>query len=532
MKIKITILSLAVINCFLSSCSDEKNPIREDPKNNNITLIFKGVPTKWRVHRKAGGYVPELCEIAYINDDYIPIDFIPDPELEYDTLRVRTERKFVEFRHSYKGVDELSYLFQPGDTVLFTYRDKTPIASILNRKAKTHDVNFALFKRETLYPDDYPSFEKCRSPIFFMEQSDNLEQELKRVEVIANENFDMDIRHEKIFIDSLYQNDLISRDRYNLLNTQIIYQKKIIELYRLNGGRRISKNPIPKLSTEDFEIQPELDIEMSYVEPVNLLDSNHDSLLYYGFAQDIINWIYLYDLSRKVGSVNSTNYIDGVATAGGSNPDYLALYDTIDNCDIIGKQAVNLLKLKTIQKIIEHNTIDEARDAFEKFKKDVMDTSLINFVQKKYSLPNDTTSDYFALILTSMDNENQSYDDLIEKHKGKVIYVDFWSGNCRPCIEQFKFAKELEEQFEGKNLVQIYISLEPNKKSWRKACERYDLQTESYVAENIFTSRQLENMRIKYVPHYYLYDTQGNLVEDFAPRPGDKKIQKLINRYL
>lgn len=310
MKIKITIISLAVINCFLSSCSDDKNPIREDPKSYNITLIFKGVPTKWRVHRKAGGYVPERCEIAYIDDNYIPIDFIPDPELEYDTLHVRTERKLVEFRHSYKGIDELSYLFQPGDTVLFTYRDKTPLASLLNRKAKTHDINFALFKRETLYPNDYPSFEKCRSPIFFMERSDNLEQELKRVEAIANENFDTDIDHEKIFIDSLYQNDLISRDRYNLLKTQIIYQKKIIELYRLNGGTRISKNPIPKLSTEDFEIQPELDIEMDYVEPVNLLDSNHDSLLYYGFAQDIIYWIYLYDLSRKVGSVNSTNYVN------------------------------------------------------------------------------------------------------------------------------------------------------------------------------------------------------------------------------
>jgi thiol-disulfide isomerase/thioredoxin len=289
---------------------------------------------------------------------------------------------------------------------------------------------------------------------------------------------------------------------------------------------------MPNLTSEDFEIQPELDIEMGYVDHVNILDSQNDSLLYYGFYQDIINWINLYYLSRKVGSVNSTNFVDGVATAGGSNPDYLALYDTINNCNILSKQAVNLLKLKTIQKIFENNTIDEAQSAFEKFKKDVIDTSLINFVSNKYSLPKDTTSYSFDLILTSMNGDSLCYDELIEKQKGKVIYIDFWSSTCRPCIEQLKFAEKLKELYEGKNLVQIHISIEPNKNLWEKASEKYNLLTESYFAENIFTSRQLENMRIKYVPHYYLYDIDGNMVDGFAPRPSDKKLLELIDKYL
>jgi hypothetical protein len=226
MKIKITILSLAAIYCFLISCSDSKKPIKEDLKNNSITLIFKDVPTKWRVHRKAGGYVLEWCEIAYIDDNYIPITFIPDAELEYDTLSIRTRRKFVEFRHSYKGVDELSYIFQPGDTVLFTYQDKTPTASLQNRKAKTHDVNLDLLKREILYPNDYPSFVKYRNPILFMERTNDLAEAWDKVVISANENFGHEINNEKMLIDSLYQNELISVENYSLLTTQIIYQKK------------------------------------------------------------------------------------------------------------------------------------------------------------------------------------------------------------------------------------------------------------------------------------------------------------------
>jgi thiol-disulfide isomerase/thioredoxin len=532
MKIRSTILSLAAIYCFFISCSDNKKPTKEYLKSNSITLIFKDVPTKWRVHRKAGGYVPEWCEIAYIDDNYIPRTFIPDAELEYDTMSIRTRRKFVEFRHSYKGVDKLSYIFQPGDTVLFTYQDKTPIASLINRKAKSHDVNLALFKKETLYPNDYPSFVKYRNPILFMERTNDLAQAWDNVVTSANENFINEIGSEKRLIDSLYQNDLISVENYSFLTTQIIYQKKIIELYNLIGGPRRSNTLLPNLTSKDFEILPELDIEMGYVDHVNILDSQNDSLLHYGFYQDIINWINLYYLSRKVGSVNSTNYVDGVATAGGSNPDYLALYDTINNCDILSKQAANVLKLKTIQKIVENNTIDEAHSAFEKFKKDVIDTTLINFVRNKYSFPKDTTSFSFDLQLTSMNGNSLCYDELIEKQKGKVIYIDFWSSTCRPCIEQLKFAEKLKELYEGKNLVQIRISIEPNKDSWQKACKKYNLLTESYVADNIFTSRQLEKMRIKYVPHYYLYDIDGNMVDDFAPRPSDKKLLELIDKYL
>jgi hypothetical protein len=96
------ILSLALINCFFISCSGDKKPIREDQKNNNIVLIFKDVPTNWKVYRKAGGYTPGLCEITYIDDNFIPLRIIPDSEHEYDTVCIKTKRMFVEFRHSFK----------------------------------------------------------------------------------------------------------------------------------------------------------------------------------------------------------------------------------------------------------------------------------------------------------------------------------------------------------------------------------------------------------------------------------------------
>lgn len=52
--------------------------------------------------------------------------------------------------------------------------------------------------------------------------------------------------------------------------------------------------------------------------------------------------------------------------------------------------------------------------------------------------------------------------------------------------------------------MQIYISLEPNKNKWLKACEKYNQKTESYFVENRYTSTQLKKNENKICPalHY------------------------------
>jgi thiol-disulfide isomerase/thioredoxin len=188
--------------------------------------------------------------------------------------------------------------------------------------------------------------------------------------------------------------------------------------------------------------------------------------------------------------------------------------------------------LQTIQEIIENNSIDEARVALNKFKNDAVDTSLVNFVNKKYMLPGDTSKYSKDLKLLSGSSESLNYNELIDRYKGKVIYVDFWSSGCLPCIKLFEFSERLKVLYKGQEFVQIYISIEPDIDRWKKACVKYDLLTNSYLVENIFSSRQLEEMNIHYVPHYYLYNKKGSLVMDFAPRPSDKKLIKLIDKYL
>ena len=519
----IILICLLVINC----CNSNKST-KEIIEKNQITLIFKSIPPPW--HSNLTGTLT-ASEIEFIDDNYIRQHFSPDPTKGIDTLVIKTKRKFIEFRHCYKTVDKLSYLFQNGDTVMFSYQNTVPYATVKNRKTKTYDVNFDLFKRETITPYDYPAFAKFEQPMVFADYSNGFDGADKKVFSQAIERFPSELNQEKRLLDSLQKNNLISDDMSNFFKTRTLYQQKIIQLQQILGFYSIQ--PLyQKLRPVDFIIQLGYDSELGWLNSGNILDNKNDSLLYFGFYYDVINWFNYNYLSRKVGRVKSTNYVNNISTAGSNLADYMSLADTINENKLLSTHAKNILRFENIQSIIENNSIDEAIKAFGKFKKEVIDTALANYVRSKYSLNEGLNYKTNDLHLVSTNSERISFDKLIERHRGNVLYIDFWGSYCPPCISQFKFSEGLKESYQGKNLVQIYISAEPDKKMWLTACRKYNLETESYFVENRYTSRQLEDMNIKYFPHYKIFDKQGKLVNEFAPGPNEKELISLIDDYL
>lgn len=525
---KTGLISITVALFLITGCSTRNKPIRELKDGDQLTLIFDSAPHSSDINL-LGKRVTH--KIEFIDDGFIQRQYFPDTTKVFDTLIIKTKQRVFEIRHNYKRLDQLSYLFQTGDTVLFQYHNNTPVAIIINRETKTYDVNFDLFKREKLTPNDYPAFIKFEQPMFFADYSKGFEGADEKVFNLAIKNFNFEQIQEKNLIDSLLQNNLISENISNFFKTRTLFQKKIIELQEKLGFYSI-KPIFKRLRNEDFIIQLGFDKELGQLKSGNILDANNDSLLYYSFFQEVINWYNYNYLSRKVGRIKSTNFLNNISTSGSNLADYLPLADTIYENNLLSTNAKNILQFENIQNIIENYSIDEARKAFEKFEREVKDTALVNYVKRKYLLVEKADTLTNDLYLVSTGAMHIKFNDLLEKHKGNVIYIDFWGSYCPPCLIQFKFSSELEQLYKGKKLVQIYISAEPDIKAWLTACKRYNLFKESYFVENRYTSKQLEGLKIKYFPHYLIFDNQGKLVNEFAPRPSEKQIINLLDDYL
>lgn len=143
---------------------------------------------------------------------------------------------------------------------------------------------------------------------------------------------------------------------------------------------------------------------------------------------------------------------------------------------------------------------------------------------KKLALGNDSPK------FTDYENNaggKMSLDDL----KGTYVYFDLWATWCGPCIAEIPSLKKVEEQFHGKNIkfVSISIDTEDAYDKWKKMIVDKELGGIQLLADKNWKSTFVTDYMIKGIPRFILIDPQGKIVNSNAPRPSDKKLITILN---
>lgn len=117
--------------------------------------------------------------------------------------------------------------------------------------------------------------------------------------------------------------------------------------------------------------------------------------------------------------------------------------------------------------------------------------------------------------------------------KGKVVLVDVWATWCGPCIAQIPHLKNLEKQYEGKDIVFMGVSLDEKKdyEKWEEFIEKEELKGIQLFAGG-FNSDIAKFYDIKGIPRFMLFDKKGNIVSKDAPRPASEELKALIEAEL
>lgn len=123
--------------------------------------------------------------------------------------------------------------------------------------------------------------------------------------------------------------------------------------------------------------------------------------------------------------------------------------------------------------------------------------------------------------------DRQLYEDVLARHKGKPVLVDFWATWCVSCTEQFPRTVELHAKYAAKGLAVVAVSLdEPGDKPKVKAF----LEKQGATFDNLLSqwgsddpSFEHFDIRAGTIPHYKLYDRDGRLVETFSVDPSAAK---------
>ena len=169
---------------------------------------------------------------------------------------------------------------------------------------------------------------------------------------------------------------------------------------------------------------------------------------------------------------------------------------------------------------------------FENYQKRFVSTCkterYIDYFQKGIMPINDKIS------ATSLYDINKKLVDFKEiTSKNKITYVDFWASWCAPCRAEMPDSKKLRDEYTSKGVNFVYISTDENAADWDKANKKIGLpDNTSFLLPNPSESPLKKQFKINAIPRYMLIDKNGKVINDDAPRPGDKEIRGFLEGLL
>ncbi|MDX2282672.1 MAG: TlpA disulfide reductase family protein [Bacteroidia bacterium] len=114
--------------------------------------------------------------------------------------------------------------------------------------------------------------------------------------------------------------------------------------------------------------------------------------------------------------------------------------------------------------------------------------------------------------------------------RGKVVYIDFWASWCGPCLREMPYSHELIGRFKGQDVVFLYISLDEDAQSWKKAVAKLKLPSPQLRAAQ--GSGVGEAYQIESIPRYVIVGRDGTLFSGNAERPSSSGIDAQLQAAL
>ncbi|MDF0715564.1 TlpA disulfide reductase family protein [Muricauda sp. 334s03] len=501
-----------IILIVLFSC---KNEIVEPKKSkpNKIVLISVNAP-KTYMHLMKQDSVGKVVKDSsgrkafYQNNGFTYLDYmnnvqtwLPKPKVN-DTLAIECYSDYLELStNDFFTRIKKSFLVKNGDTIIFDFEDNIPKAKITNRNVNDVELNYNGFRLKKLFDNKYTSHYLVFGNLF-ISGGENYEKNSIEYYLQANKDFEKEID----LLDSLKRNNIISPINYH-------YRKDALNM--LMEKHKKLKN-IKNWLARQKSLENEEIIEQVYGFDL----SKTDSLMKFSFFRDYLIQISKYDLDM----IEENN-----GNSGAFYIDSRIRFDSILQDKRFNHTAKNYLLFDAYDGIGRNFRVKDKERYFKKLQENTSNLEKLNQVVEAYKI-DFSKSD--KLVLTTLKNDTLTFSEVLNNNKGKWLYVDFWASWCKPCRETMPESKILKSELEKENIEFVYLSVNDKKEKWKKAIEHHEISdSQNYFIENGNTSMVIEDLGIKTIPHYLIYNDEGDLVNGYAKRPGQgakMQLEKLM----
>ncbi len=107
---------------------------------------------------------------------------------------------------------------------------------------------------------------------------------------------------------------------------------------------------------------------------------------------------------------------------------------------------------------------------------------------------------------------HQLLDSIFNAHEGKVIYMDFWTTWCGPCIALFPSAQEMIRNYHDRDIAFVFICMGTQEEQWATLVEEAGLEAGHIYCTPEQTQSLYRELQIGGHPYYMLADNNGFIV--------------------
>lgn len=530
----LTLLTILVCFC-ISSCKKPQVDDRNNTALDQVVLIIDKCPNYSSTENPETGVYSSTAddfEITAINSELWKLSYKTKQIPTLDTVVFQTKGEFLELDHIYKFYRHLSFIVQKGDTVLFTYDQDFPKAEILNREVSYEELNYD-FIRSNYLLDDFKALDGNSkfnvSPVSSVKGYITIRDPLKQKDIRSKiyqdalEEGRSQLEREILLLDSLVSQGLMGEDAKSL------YLKRASVLNQFNEYR------YNEYLRENFGGSENTLVEW------DIQSTSEVDLASFGYYNKILDYIERKTYYSRVGWIEEVNR---------RYPDYRRVYDSLKTNEFLAKREIDRLLTKNIELIIEHFPQKDSESYLKKFAEDVSNPLLVQNVLNKhrYALsaeikewgrrnfaPVSLSDSLLQLSLINTSNEQFDFNKLLEKHRGRLVYVDFWASHCFPCYAAMPYSKDLASTYKDQAISFIYISIDIEYERWLWGMDKAEISSypNSFMVNKEGAKNSLlAQLEINEIPRYLLFNKKGELVQYRAFGPKTSEIREVFDTYL